>query len=254
MTEAVPIPAAARVLELDAGNTRTKWRWLGAAGEVVAAGAWARSEAVLPAWALPSQVSGIRVRAVSVAGVEHDDALTNALTEQGLPAPVFARAQDRRGRLTSGYLSPERLGADRWVAMLAGAARTQAPFLVVDAGSAITVDLVDQNGCHAGGWIVPGLAMLRRALLAETAGIRFDDAQVESDGPGRSTADAVLAGTLRMARDFVAARACGMRKRHPTLDVFVTGGDGALIAEAMGDSVEAVPELVLDGLRHAVDG
>ena len=249
-SSAIPIDAC--TLELDAGNTRTKWRWLDAADRTLDAGAWVRDSSTLPNW--PPQAPGktFRVRVVSVAGRAHDEALCTALGEVGLPTPVFAHARTGQGRLVSGYRSPERLGADRWVAMLAASNRTEAPFLVVDAGSAVTVDLVDGDGCHVGGWIVPGLAMLRRVLLSETAGIRYGSHDVASDAPGRSTADAVVGGTLHMIRDFVAARVADARNSYPALEVFITGGDGALLASAIRGSADVVPELVLDGLRHAV--
>ena len=246
------IPVDACTLELDAGNTRTKWRWLDAADKTLESGAWVRGASLLPNW--PTQPPGkiFRVRVVSVAGRAHDEALCIALAEVGLPTPAFARARTRQGRLVSGYRSPEHLGPDRWVAMLAASDLTETPFLVVDAGSAVTVDVVDGDGCHVGGWIAPGLAMLRRALLSETSGVRFGSHDVARDAPGRSTADAVVGGTLHMIRDFVAARAADAKNSYPALEVFITGGDGALLASAIRGAAEVVPELVLDGLRHAV--
>ena len=252
MIDAPAIPVDAYALELDAGNTRTKWRWLDAADRTLDSGAWVRGSSPLPNWLPQASETVLRARVVSVAGSAHDEALCIALAEAGLPSPAFARARTRQGRLVSGYRSPEHLGADRWVAMLAASVRTESPFLVVDAGSAVTVDLVDGDGVHMGGWIVPGLAMLRRALISETAGIRFSGHDVARDAPGRSTADAVVGGTLHMIRDFVAARVADSRKLFPALEVLITGGDGALLASAIDGPADVVPELVLDGLRHAV--
>ena len=255
MTDRLPIPADAPILELDAGNTRTKWRWLDGAGQAVASGMLMRGgPSPLPDWLEQPAGSVLHVRAVSVAGGAHDEALVAALKRAGLPSPVFVRAKQRQGRLVSGYLSPERLGADRWVAMLAASERTNSPFLVVDAGSAITMDLVDVDGRHSGGWIVPGLAMLRRALTSETAGIRFTEGEVATDGLGRCTADAVVSGTLHMARDFIAARVKAATLCYPSLEVFVTGGDGSLLASAIDGPAHFSDELVLDGLRTAVGG
>ena len=252
------MPDGARALELDVGNTRIKWRWLDAANQRLSAGAAARSDGV-PTW-IPGadDVDAVSVRVVSVAGDTFDAELASALTDAGFAAPRFARSTASRAGLRSGYEEPERLGADRWVAMLAAVDAAAGPCAVLDAGSAITFDQIDAAGRHEGGWIVPGLGLMRRSLLRETAGIRFRDDQVDcGEAPGATTAQAVHAGTLHMARDFTRNRWAAFRDRFPGAVLFVTGGDGEALASDLAGVLEGdvrlTPELVLDGLRVCVD-
>lgn len=243
-------PAAAGVvLELDQGNTRTKWRLLNDAGECLDRGASPKEQA--PTWPPPDRANAApSVRAVSVAGEADRAALRAGLLAAGYAEPRFAAAADTHGRLRSGYREPTRLGADRWVALVAATLATTGACGVLDAGSAITLDLVDERGVHEGGWIVPGLRLMRESLLRDTAGIRYEAR--ESCGavvPGRSTAEAVEGGTALMARDFAHRRWEAFVDRFPDAVLFVTGGDGPRLAEGLEGAVRLAPDLVLDGLQ-----
>lgn len=235
-------------LEIDLGNSRLKWRRLDASGQRLDGG-------VLDARPLPDLAAllagakGIPVRVSSVGGEAQDTALRDALGAQGAGEVRFARSGAAHGRLVAGYRAPERMGVDRWLALVAGAARTDGAFAVLDAGSALTLDLVDADGGHLGGWIVPGLRMMRTALLSGTAGVRVPEPAMDgAPAPGRDTLEAVGYGTLFMARDFVAGRLAAFRARAPEALLIVTGGDGPRVAEGLPGPREDVEDLVLDGL------
>ena len=233
------------VLDLDAGNTRVKWR-VTDAGALRARGALATEE--VPG-APPTAWAGVeRARLVSVGPAP--EALAQWLCELGVAAVDVARAGDRAGRLRPGYREPESLGADRWVALAGAAARCPGPFAVVDAGSALTIDLVDRAALHLGGWIVPGLALMQDALLRGTTGVRFvDEGDIRCARPGRDTREAVLGGLRTMAADFVRRRFEDHRRREWDARLFLTGGDAPLLAPVLGDDARLVPDLVLDGLE-----
>lgn len=242
------------ILELDVGNTRLKWRLLvngaridgGFAPHVPEAGGD-------QPWRRVGRSAPDRARVASVAGPAFNAALVRELEGEGIGRVDFARSTAHRGRLFSGYREPERMGVDRWLAMLAAAQRCSGAFAVVDAGSAITLDLVAAEGKHQGGWIVPGLRMMRSALLAGTAGIRLPEAEIEAPVlPGRDTAEAVGFGTVLLAQDFLVRRVEAFRKQFPGAPLFVTGGDGERIAPPALEDRVVVPELVLDGLAEAL--
>lgn len=235
------------LLEIDLGNSRLKWRRLAADGGVVERGdAPGTPLPDLRAAVGPGLAGGARI--CSVAGEAADEALRDALAALGVSPIRFARSGAVCGRLRAGYREPARMGVDRWVALAAGAAALDGPFAVLDAGTALTLDLVDADGGHLGGWILPGLQLMRSSLLASTAGVRFPEPPSGSIGPGRDTAEAVGYGTVLMARDFVAARMDAFRARQPQAPLLVTGGDGPLLAADCAGPVRVVPELVLDGL------
>lgn len=243
------------ILELDIGNTRLKWRRLDAGGVRIDGGFGPH----LPGpgehypWRDPERGAPERARIVSVAGEDFNAALLRELEAEGTRHVEFARSGVACGRLRSGYREPERMGADRWLAMIAASEVCDGAFAVVDAGSAITLDLVADDGGHLGGWIVPGLRMMRSALLEGTAGIRLPNTEsVSLSAPGRDTAEAVGFGTVLMAQDFVARRLQAFREEHPDALLFVTGGDGERIAATTAEPRRHMPELVLDGLARAL--
>ncbi|MDZ7824718.1 MAG: type III pantothenate kinase [Gammaproteobacteria bacterium] len=159
------------VLEIDVGNSRLKWRRI-RDGVILDRGAM---PATLPleSWRLAGGDPATLARVGSVAGADFDRELEARLLALGVEEVRFAASSDRCGRLRAGYREPARLGVDRWLALVAGAARVEGAFAVLDAGSALTLDLVDADGRHLGGWILPGLRMMRRALLDGTAGSAF---------------------------------------------------------------------------------
>ena len=89
----------------------------------------------------------------------------------------IVKTTQQQGSLINGYVNPECLGVDRWLAMIAAtdAGSIGVPVCVIDCGSAITIDAVNSDGGHLGGMIVPGLSMMRNALVKGTSGIRLKD-------------------------------------------------------------------------------
>lgn len=250
------------ILDIDVGNTRTKWRCGDAGGS-------------LPAPALPALATApTRVRAATVLG--NEAALASALRGQFGVRPEFARVRARLGGLVCGYREPAKLGVDRWLATLAAWTRVRGAVVVVCLGTAATVDYVTAAGVHLGGYIAPGLRLLREALAAGTAHVRVptelagacDGLTARSagaakpsapaaglaGGPGTDTRSAVRNGTLAMLAAFVNGSASAFRADRAAEDatVFLTGGDAEVLAPLLATPVRHVPGLVLDGLAIAL--
>lgn len=149
--------------------------------------------------------------------------------------------------VTNGYRNPGQLGADRWAALLAARELIRGPVLVADCGSAVTLDLLAADGRHLGGYILPGLSMMRRALHRETAGLpEVASGKMEL---ADNTSDAIGAGTLLgivMAIESVVAR----NHNPPCL---LTGGDAETIGRYLQAPCQHEPDLVLKGLVIAGD-
>ena len=242
------------IVELDVGNTRAKWRRLGDARERLDGGS-VEFEAIREAipWLDPTPDS---VKVASVAGEQFEADLCEFLQRRIGLLPRFPRATAQAGRVRSGYHVATQLGVDRWLAMLAAAEITSEAFAVLDAGSAITLDLVSGSGDHLGGYITPGFNAMRESLRQGTARVRpgATDRHIHR-GPGRSTRDGVNAGIAKMVGDYAVmefSRFAGVHGDDAVL--FVTGGDGEMLSQLCADEgIEArfVPELVLDGLAVA---
>lgn len=250
------------ILELDQGNTRGKWRLIrnqSAAGEdevvargTFAPGPWWREAALPAAWI---ERAPTRVRIANVAGGEVERAISARLQLDLGIAAEFARVTAECGGVRCAYSQVERLGVDRWLAVLAAHHRSPAPALVVDCGSAVTLDLLGIGGEHLGGYILPGLGLMRRALSSDTDAVKVAEcfAPGMSLAPGRNTADAVNRGLPLMVLGAV-DRALDFLRQHCAAGgvsasrLILTGGDGALLASFLPQPYLLLHDLVMEGL------
>jgi type III pantothenate kinase len=147
------------------------------------------------------------------------------------------------------YVAPGMPGADRLVAALAAFRRVRAACVVVDAGTAVTVDVVSGDGAFLGGAIAPGLRTLAAALRAKAPALPLADAEADPAYPATSTADAVAIGVQAAFRGALRDLVARGREAAGGGTVLVTGGDArpaALALEKHRPTV--VPDLVLEGL------
>ncbi len=243
------------ILEFDIGNTSLKWRLLDIDSAVVTRGSIS-SVGLLPE-IQASVASATRVRVSSVAADEVLGAVQAwALSFLGLEVAV-AKTEAAFAGLVNSYAEPERMGVDRWLAMLAAYVPRKQPVLVIDAGTALTLDFVDADGQHRGGYILPGRSLSQDALLRETSRVRFAEASVVLPLPGCSTAEAVRNGALFA---LVAAAEAGIRQARSfwggDFAVVLTGGDGEAMRDHLGavsgEVCEFIPDLVFNGLGIAL--
>lgn len=155
--------------------------------------------------------------------------------------------------VTNAYPEPARLGADRWAALIGAHAHHRGAVCVVDAGSAITADVMTGDGAHLGGWIAPGLAL---AVSALAHGTRISRTTVEGRAArelATDTADAIRTGVLQSALGFIerASRTAARRLGEAPRLVFC-GGDGATLADEFPGAV-VDESLVLRGLMAWAD-
>lgn len=233
-------------LQLDVGNSGAKWRLLDG-GEVVARGKylaadWASRESLLNCAA---QVQQIWI--ASVASVEAEAELAELLRLRWQVTPWFARSEAKTGALRNSYSQPALMGVDRWLAMLAAWDRQRDRVCVVDAGSALTIDLVDGTGQHEGGYIIPGSFLMERALLLDTDRVRFAEQVEYGLAPGTSTAEAVRHG-IALAQAGAVALALD-RSTGPAPRLVFCGGGGQLLCDLLGRGGEVVPDLVFEGME-----
>ncbi|MGY2292025.1 pantothenate kinase [Pseudomonas sp. SDO528_S397] len=244
------------ILELDCGNSFIKWRVLESGhGPVFAEGVVGSDAALIDSLSARANLALTQCRLVSVRAQEETDGLVAALTSAFKLSVTCAAPARQMAGVSNGYNDFERLGLDRWLAMLGGFQLASGACLVLDFGTAATADFISATGEHLGGFICPGMPLMRSQLRTHTRKIRYDDTAaeraVEQLSPGRTTVEAVERGCTLMLRGFVLTQleiARGYWGNDFT--VFLTGGDADLISDAV-PLARRVPDLVFVGLAMA---
>jgi len=153
------------------------------------------------------------------------------------------RSQTQTFGVTNAYTPPEKLGVDRWLALVAARHAYTIPACVVDCGTAITVDLLDERGQHLGGLISAGLMLMRKALAGGTDALPFSDTRYPLD-VANFTEAAIYSGTLWAAVGLIEQ----VLEKQTPMTVILTGGDAVLIAPHLSVTPIVDPDLVLHGL------
>ena len=170
----------------------------------------------------------------------------------------FARSARSGWGVTNSYTQPRRLGVDRWVAMVGAWSEIQDACLVVDIGTAMTIDAIDNKGQHLGGQIVAGVSTMADALARATSDIpQVKPAPARESADLRMFAQNTAAAVREGAQNAVAGaidrsiRTLQSNDHEPT--VVLTGGDSSRILNALCESPLHRPHLVLQGLAHMLD-
>ena len=243
------------LLLVDIGNSRVKWARLdgGALGEQSAAEhtAWSPAE-----WraALLADGGVRRVVAASVAGGASLAALDSAAREVTGRSIERVTTQRAAAGVVNGYADPSLLGVDRWLAVIGAYQRVRGPCVVADIGTAATIDVVDGEGRHRGGYIVPGPRLMVAALLRSTSDLESFHAGSPpggSAGFADNTRDAIERGCRVALAAWIercvadAAKPGGARPR-----LLVTGGASPEVVSLLRIGHDLVPDLVLRGLAE----
>ncbi|MCZ0866993.1 type III pantothenate kinase [Dasania sp. GY-19] len=238
------------LLECDLGNTRYKWR-LCADGAVINRGSGLYDEGAYNDIVLTQPLT--HVRAASVTSDQRTQGFTDYIGRRYGVRPQWAVSQAHCAGVTNAYKEAGLLGVDRWLAVLA-AYRLRGAALIIDAGSAITVDVVDGEGRHLGGYIAPGAELMARSLQSETAKVRYESQPLFSAlAFGQDTAAAVAAG-IAAAQLGIAEQAVRQAKLclEGDFSVLITGGGAQGLIKDLSVAAEFAPDIVLDGLQWAL--
>jgi type III pantothenate kinase len=228
-------------LLLDIGNSAIKWRLASASGLLSEGG---RADDVAT---LSTMLEGRDWQRVAIASVaaDHRDATLAEVATAGRPVEVhYATSDAELLGLRNRYPAPQSLGVDRWLAMLAAWHHLGGPLCVVDAGTAITLDLIARDGMHQGGFILPGAELMHRSLGMSTGKIRVNSLTAPAVAPGEDTAACVSGGIWLAVKGLLGA-ALGAYPEHR----FVLTGGGAAGLLTLTPWIEHQPDLVMEGLR-----
>jgi len=154
------------------------------------------------------------------------------------------------------YQDPSKLGADRWAAVIGARALSNTNTLIINTGTATTIDLLGANGVHYGGWILPGLELMQKSLAGNTAQLPLAVRDETHHDFGLSTNSAIIGG-CDAAQIGAIQYAIQLAKEmnHPVEKVWVDGGNAKIVTSAIlkaqktnSPTIEATEGLVLRGI------
>lgn len=232
-------------LQLDIGNSSAKWRLM-RGDAIIARGHYRTGDSGSQALLLNCTDTLDEIWIASVAAPSAEQELAALMAGQWGITPWFARSEAHTAGLRNSYAEPGRMGVDRWLAMVGARQREPGRLCVVDAGSALTIDIVSATGQHEGGYIIPGPALMERALLLDTDRVRFDENIDYALAPGKSTAEAVRHG-IALAQAGAVALALEQAGSEP-ITLFYCGGAGDTLMRLGQRAGQWAPDLVFEGL------
>jgi type III pantothenate kinase len=176
--------------------------------------------------------------------------LTSVIIESREQMSVHVIQYDQLGKIRLDYETPETLGIDRVLACAGGVYHAKSDVIVVDAGTACTIDFMTKDYTFKGGVILPGLPMLRHSMETLTPELPEVEPGVPADFPGKSTRDAIKIGVnggfLHAITRFIEQ----YKSRFKDAQVLITGGDGPFIQKSLNAAYSSryFENLVFDGI------
>lgn len=233
-------------LLLDIGNTRAKVALAGEDGlRTIYSGA-------LSVGVIRDLTKGIPVEGglwCSTRGT--DPGIESCLADMG----VLRLTHETPVPLKNCYSSPERLGMDRLAAAVGAwcsVPHDGRPILVVDAGTAVTYDLISGQGEFLGGNIAPGIGLRLKALHEHTGALPLVSARGELPLFGYDTETAIRAGVIRGINYELDGCITALKSVHGNLFIFLTGGDCDYFDIKGKSDIFAVNNLLFRGLEYIV--
>jgi type III pantothenate kinase len=233
--------SCAMILCLDAGNTRLKYGLFDGS-------AW-RGQGALQHDALDELISGLaarptRIVACNVAGDAVRQCIEALAAGLALPLDWLTGTAAACG-VRNGYDTPQQLGADRWAALIGARALHSGACVVVMAGTATTIDTLDDSGLFRGGLILPGLSLMRAALARNTADL--PDAAGNYRTQPTNTDDAIVSGAIHATLGAIERMRAALAADALCL---LSGGASVELAPHLDRPHRLIDNLVLEGLAR----
>lgn len=227
------------MLLIDAGNTRIKWAQVDS-GKWINKGVFAQGQLANSPWKSQDLKMINQIWVSNVAGEQ----VANSIQQLGVEETRFISASESQCGVTNGYSNAAQLGSDRWAALIAAWHMTGKKCLVVNSGTATTIDALSEHGEFLGGLILPGVELMQKCLVGATAKLQVGGGNYEKFP--LNTSDALYSGAIQAI--------CGAIERQKVLlgkgdiPVILSGGAAQVINPYLGMQANIAENLVLQGL------
>ena len=189
------------------------------------------------------------IHIVSVLGEEFERRFKTAISEMTPIEPKFYVVERNNHGIQLSYSDPSSYGVDRYAAIIAAHHLSQSSAIVVDCGTAMTIDAVNDSGHHMGGLIIPGAGLMRSLLSNNAAMIPKPEQSSPIELMNHSTEDALNSGSALILRYGLPVIIQKMKLQiDEDVEVYVTGGEFELVGLIDREYIHR-PNLVLEGLE-----
>ena len=235
-------------LLIDIGNTRTKWAVWQGDSEL--------EQGVVESFSIDWVETLKRrysLRYGLVCSTRGDaESVCNLLQKSGLKALVFDA--DCPVPIKNGYLTPRTLGRDRLAAAVGAATLyPDREVVIIDLGTALTIDHLTADGCFSGGVISPGLEMRFRALHTHTAALPLVEPTDTEGVVGRTTEEAIALGVMNSVAFEIEGYLARFAKKNGDFIPILTGGAAKYFVKRIKNTIFAEPNLVFCGLNRILE-
>lgn len=164
---------------------------------------------------------------------------------------VIVESEKQRLGITSGYLKPEQLGVDRWLVLVGSKyLKPNKHLIIIDSGTATTVDILNADGKHLGGWILPGITSMQNSILRDTENVDTQD-NVPALSFGHITSVNVSNACWAATVGLITIAKAECKKLNIVIDeIVITGGNGKALSSLVGDKHTVEPQLIFHGLKQ----
>lgn len=190
---------------------------------------------------------------ISVASAQIENQLINAIKNHWQMYPHILKTEPECCGIENGYDDFSKLGVDRWMALLA--LHSNKPYIVVDAGTALTLDAVIDKK-HQGGFIVPGLGLMLESLEQGTYHLTKEAPLTKSNQDSllaTNTEEAIYGGNVSMLAHYINSCIADLElETGRKFECYGTGGDFALLQPLLNKPFEFIEDLTLLGMVETI--
>lgn len=166
------------------------------------------------------------------------------------PLPVIFLETNTIPQNQLNYNTPGTLGIDRFLSCYGAWKKTKGQVVVIDAGTACTVDFMDNDGVFQGGVIMPGLKILEDGLTRYAPALPGVDRKIPEIWPGKSTEASLQWGITGFFKDALDTMLFRYEKQYGHFTLWLTGGDAVFLQQYLQNDVKLDSDLVFEGMRY----
>jgi type III pantothenate kinase len=164
----------------------------------------------------------------------------------------FYHSQADAHSIQLAYATPTSYGADRFAALVAAHQHGSGDKIIVDCGTALTIDVLKHSGQHLGGLIIPGMTMMCDSLCKQTANLMIDENPTEARLLAGNTKEAIYSGTVMLANYGLLGIIQQLQEDLDQAKIILTGGEANKMFTLDSIDINHKPNLVLEGLEFMV--